>query len=576
MSKRRLDYENLFVAVADQTATADQIAELNDWLRDNPVGQRQYLEFMDLEHEIERHLPSMSGAHQTTDGEANVDGKFDLQSGSRVDVSRSRVDFARSNVTQPRRLRSVVPIALALASSVALLVAAAFLYSARQSTVTQTARLNYSIAEALVDADATDVSENLYVAQVTRITPEVVWSNNSALSDFLLRTRVGDRLSFKSGLVGLEYFSGAKLILHGPCSFVLTSSKSGRLERGQLTENVEGGDFFVSTPSARVLDLGTEFGMSFVEDEGTSVCVFDGEVKLFGNSGINHEDILSLSEGMSASVKRDGRINRTNPVDVSKFARRFPDQLSKVSGQLSLVDLLSVSSAETFRLAGVIAPDTGKADQSPWLKPVGPGHRMSAVYRATDWHPFVDGVFIPSKTGNEVQIDSTGRTIDLPQSLGRTWGPVWSRRKFQDEITSSDCHDYWGTSTLEGVVKRINRCETGMIGIHSNVGVTFDLVAIRRQLDFSPTALTFIAGNLDNSMAMRPDWARQKRFSADLRVYVDGELRAKRLDFTRHDGELEMNVSLKESDRFLTSVSSDAGRDGFDHIVVIDPVLSSK
>ncbi len=415
----------------------------------------------------------------------------------------------------------------------------------------------------------------LYVAQVVRVTPETVWGKNSAASDFLLRIRKGDRISIESGLVEVEYFSGAKLILHGPCVFVLTGENSGRLERGQLTGNVDGGNFFIATPNARVVDLGTEFGLSTTASGGTNVCVFDGEVEVVSALGVEDSAPLSLTVGMSAQVKRDGKIHRPEEFDTGQFTRTFPASLSKTENQLSLVDLSSASSKKHFRLAGVIAPDTGKADQSPWLLAKGPGHRMSNVYRTTKWHPYVDGVFIPTAAGSRIQLDSSAKNfVDLPVSQGRTWGPIWSRRKIDGDSSLGAYEAYWGTSTLEGVVRRLNKCKTGMIGLHSSVGVTFDLNAIGK-LDFSPTEFNFTVSNLDNSAVSVPEWSKVNRFSADLRVFVDGDLRASRLDFTREDGELDLRIPLKNSDRFLTLVSSDCGRDGYDHVVVIDPVLQA-
>jgi hypothetical protein len=416
--------------------------------------------------------------------------------------------------------------------------------------------------------------EPLYVAQFVSVSPEVVWAKGSSSPDFLLRARCGDRIKIDSGLVELEYFTGANLILQGPCSFVLTSRNSGRLEQGQVAGKVVGGDFFITTPTAKVLDLGTEFGISINESQGTDVCVFDGEVKVFSDSSEDGDSSLSLTEGMSASVDQDGKIDQKRPVDSKQFSRQVPDSMLGAVDQLSLVDLFSANSKREHRLAGVIAPSTGVADQSPWLRVSGPGHRTGDGYQETAWHPYVDGVFIPSKSGSQTQIDSNNTLVDLPSSQGRTWGPIWSRRKMDVEFADST-RDYWGTSTLEVVNSRLASCETGMLGIHSNAGVTFDLAALRAR-SLEPTEFRFVVSNLENSKLTNPSWSAINRFSADLRVYLDGKLVASRLDFAREDGELEMKVKIDGASRFLTLVSSDRGKDGFDHVVVIDPILKTK
>ena len=81
-------------------------------------------------------------------------------------------------------------------------------------------------------------------------------------------------------------------------------------------------------------------------------------------------------------------------------------------------------------------------------------------------------------------------------------------------------------------------------------------------------------------MRRMPKWAATQRFTADLRVYVDGELRESRLDFGRVDGELEVCAKLSHGDRYLTVVCTDASQggasapDAYDHVVLIDPVLT--
>jgi hypothetical protein len=256
----------------------------------------------------------------------------------------------------------------------------------------------------------------------------------------------------------------------------------------------------------------------------------------------------------------------------------YPDGLIS-AGRISVVDLLSASLGNRRRLAGVIAPDTGDSDRQPWLRVDGPGYSLSNGYRETSWHPFVDGVFIPSETGANTRIDSSGNFVDLPASTGRTWGPIWSRRRMQG-VPQTASHDYWGTGTLERVIGRLSECETGLVGIHANVGVTFDLEAVRQHFGLSVDSFHTLISNLDNSMQRLPEWAASKRFTADVRIFVDGELRESWLDFGKDDGELEVRSRLSAGDRYLTVVCTDAhhgeasGIDAYDHVVLIDPVLT--
>ncbi|QDT67503.1 FecR protein [Planctomycetes bacterium MalM25] len=422
-----------------------------------------------------------------------------------------------------------------------------------------------------------------YIAQLSNLTPDVAWSETTSSQEFLLRVRRGERIGIDSGLVQIEYYSGARIILQGPCDYVLTGENSGRLERGQLTGHVSKGDFVLTTPNAEVIDLGTEFGVAVNGVAKTEVCVFDGEVQVVAGHHSDDDPASSvfLTEGMAARVALSGKIADAPDLNLARFSRNIPDLPSEAmaNGELSLVDILARGGDGGRRLAGVIAPDTGEADRHPWLRDVGPGYSVSSGYRSTSWHPFIDGAFIPSRDGQGVQIDSSGHTVSLPQSTGRTWGPIWARRKMPGATAISSQEDYWGTDTLEGVIERLRACDTGMVGIHSNVGVTIDLGTVRDQLRASPLAFRTIVSNLDNSLKRLPEWVANKRLTADLRVYIDGELRAERLDFGRVDGELTLEAPLTSEDRFLTIVCTDASgtfeaaEDAYDHVVIIDPVL---
>ncbi len=92
----------------------------------------------------------------------------------------------------------------------------------------------------------------------------------------------GERLELGQGLAKIRFNSGAGMILEGPAVFEPTSENGGFLHSGNLMASVPVGavGFSVVTPSATIVDLGTEFGVA-VEDDGTSeVQVFVGRVEI--------------------------------------------------------------------------------------------------------------------------------------------------------------------------------------------------------------------------------------------------------------------------------------------------------
>lgn len=117
------------------------------------------------------------------------------------------------------------------------------------------------------------------VALVTRLV-DAVWDEAQPPLD------VGDalppgRLALASGYAQIEFFCGATVILEGPAELDLRSSSVARVRSGRLRAQVPPAarGFSLEVDDLRVVDLGTEFGLS-VSSAGANVQVFDGEVEL--------------------------------------------------------------------------------------------------------------------------------------------------------------------------------------------------------------------------------------------------------------------------------------------------------
>lgn len=89
-------------------------------------------------------------------------------------------------------------------------------------------------------------------------------------------------LKFDSGLLQLDFSSGARLVCRGPASLELISAKCVRIYSGEATCYVGelGKGFQVLTGESEVIDLGTSFGIR-VDNRGDSeIHVFDGAVSV--------------------------------------------------------------------------------------------------------------------------------------------------------------------------------------------------------------------------------------------------------------------------------------------------------
>ncbi len=137
----------------------------------------------------------------------------------------------------------------------------------------------------------------------------------------------------------ITYQTGAKVILEGPCTYEVDSSRGGYLSLGKLTARVEtrgeGGrgkaeeagnsksevrnpkspfllppsPFVVKTPTAIVTDLGTEFGVEVEKGGITQVTVFVGEV-VSAPAGKPAEPVHSESQPVGAYQPDENRRGR--------------------------------------------------------------------------------------------------------------------------------------------------------------------------------------------------------------------------------------------------------------------------
>lgn len=132
------------------------------------------------------------------------------------------------------------------------------------------------------------------VAIITRLM-DVTWDDGQAAIE------VGDalppgRLAIQSGFAQVEFFCGATLIIEGPADLEIESETLARVHNGRLRAQVPPAarGFSLEVDDMKVVDLGTEFGLS-VSEEGADVQVFDGEVELQEN---NQKQLLTAGQAL--------------------------------------------------------------------------------------------------------------------------------------------------------------------------------------------------------------------------------------------------------------------------------------
>ena len=185
--------------------------------------------------------------------------------------------------------------------------------------------------EAVAQSPSQDVADDREptsqgIAVVTRLV-DAAWREQAI--------EVGDaltpgRLNLKSGYAQIEFFCGASVILQGPAEMDLVSATAARVVRGRLRAQVPPAarGFQIDVDGMKVVDLGTEFGLS-VSPDGADVQVFDGEVELHPRDAA--KQLVKAGQGYSRS---EGQLKETavtpeDYVDLAALDGHARDQTSE-------------------------------------------------------------------------------------------------------------------------------------------------------------------------------------------------------------------------------------------------------
>lgn len=118
--------------------------------------------------------------------------------------------------------------------------------------------------------------------------------------------KVGDdidshRLQLTSGLVELKFARGATMIVEGPADFEVRGPERAILYQGRVVTRLPKGTkgFILDSPRGRLVDQGTEFGVSVGPSGDTEVHVLEGKVDAVPN---NRQQTVQLSVNQAARL----------------------------------------------------------------------------------------------------------------------------------------------------------------------------------------------------------------------------------------------------------------------------------
>ena len=147
----------------------------------------------------------------------------------------------------------------------------------------------------------------------------------------------------ESGLVEITYDTGARVILEGPAEFEVQGKKQCWLKRGKLVgrcpdERSKG--FVVETPTAHIVDIGTEFGVDVSGPGLTRVMVFEGDVRVRTTAHGADSSPIELTADESLAISQDGVLQDEEAIEDNFVRRLLPPstaEIVRISGNIDML-----------------------------------------------------------------------------------------------------------------------------------------------------------------------------------------------------------------------------------------------
>jgi hypothetical protein len=361
-------------------------------------------------------------------------------------------------------------------------------------------------------------------------------------------------LALTEGLAEVRLDGGATVVIEAPARFRIDGPNAADLHAGRLAATVPPAahGFAVQTPSGRVVDLGTEFGVHASPGQSTALDVFVGKVQVAPRAGAPAATQPILTAGQAAAIS-------TTAVEldpVGALSQRFVRHLTSDVATLDVVDLLTGGDGATHRRGMAINPASGAS---------GPLDQVQHQYSDSRYHrvtalPVVDGCFIPNGVVGPVVTDSAGHAFPFPATTGRSFDLIWAGGLGQHLGKPATQPTILGQDDL-------TQNGHGALAMHSNMGLTLDLAAVRRL--YPDKTIARFRCRVGNGEPKPHDQRR-----TDLFVLVDGQPRFQRIGFTHAAAPVDLDIALSDSDHFLTLAVTDGGDQLFnDGILWGDPAF---
>jgi hypothetical protein len=211
-------------------------------------------------------------------------------------------------------------------------------------------------------------------------------------------------IALNRGMIKLLYDDGVEVVIEAPAKFELLTSMEITLHHGRLFATVSdaGKGFIVRTQNARIIDLGTEFGVQTDSAGDTALHVFKGKTALIAGFERKGKEIVEVTAQQARRVDALNAEIKAIDLDKSAFARSFDSEQGTVwRGEyfVSLSDALS----GTLHVTG--GRDARSVAEPVWVKSdkpeLGPG-----IFQPMKNNLFINGIFVPNGVDGPIAISS--------------------------------------------------------------------------------------------------------------------------------------------------------------------------
>jgi hypothetical protein len=508
-----------------------QIDELNALIVNDPDSVKDYLEFIDLYSALSPY-GDVGRITESADGQGPQTYDRFLQSMAQEEITAPNIKLEPPKPISQRELIQKV----------------------------EREKIVYKMSKSSILTLVVSLAACLFIVLFLRITPHstievatITDSVNAVFSDGQA-CPIGSRLTTRAepiwlqkGIISLTFDYGAQVVIEAPAEFTLNTADDMTLRSGRLYAHIpdRSKGFKVETPTATVIDLGTEFAVKADFDGSSDIHLFKGKASLIpGAKGraIGSSQILTVNQARRITLSGNVEEIPAKPAD---FVHGIDSRTGLIWRGQTEMDLADIICGGNGFGSGdptmVIVPTTGS-----FTKYVerGTGTRYTKTsYSNVESLKYIDGVFVPNGISGPVIVSSEGTLfMDCPPTSGY----------IRKDITVLN-----SVYNSEGGALRVDNIQFGYpgqpaISMHANIGITFDLNAIRNDLkDFEITSFEAVC-----AIAQTKATEQARAGKADFWILVDGELK-KSLNGVSIGFSESVKIPINPEDRFLTIMTTD-------------------